>query len=161
MDKQNTVSLFREFIRTCVRKMGLLQKEDAACCGITLGQCHTLVEIDRLGSLSLNELSDLLSLDKSTMSRTVDSLVVSGLVERQVDAADRRYTRSSLTENGKAMVQGINERMDEYFSRVLAAVPEEKRQAAAEIMPYLLAGVRDAWWERTDRQEGKGGCGCE
>ena len=27
MDKQNTVSLFREFIRTCVRKMGLLQKE--------------------------------------------------------------------------------------------------------------------------------------
>ncbi|HBG22772.1 MAG TPA: MarR family transcriptional regulator, partial [Peptococcaceae bacterium] len=58
---------------------------------MTYSQCHTLVEIGRKRCLSINELADLLGLDKSTMSRTVNTMVEQGLVTREPDPADRRY----------------------------------------------------------------------
>jgi len=139
----NTAGIFREVVKTCVRKVGLLQKADAACCGITVAQCHTLVEIGKTHSLSLNELSELLTLDKSTMSRTVENLVNAGLVERQTDKEDRRYTKITLSEKGTEMVKAINNNMEEYFERVLHSIPEAKKEIVIEALPYLLMAVRD------------------
>ena len=96
----NMAEVFREVVKTCVRKLGLLQKADASCCGITVAQCHTLVEIGKSNCLSLNELSGLLTFDKSTMSRTVDNLVNAGLVVRQIDKEDRRYMKITLIVQG-------------------------------------------------------------
>ena len=50
----------------------MLDRGDAICCGVSLTQCHTIVEIAKAGSISLNELADILTLDKSTVSRTVE-----------------------------------------------------------------------------------------
>lgn len=137
------VDMFREIVKICVRKLGLLQKADASCCGITVAQCHTIVEIDKAGCLSLNELAELLNLDKSTMSRTVDNLVNAGLVERQVDTADRRYMKITLTEKGSQIVEAINNNMQNYYERVLNFVPQEKRALVMEALPYLLMAVKD------------------
>ncbi len=43
--------------------------------GISLAQCHTLLEIEKSHEISISELANTLSLDKSTVSRTVDGLV--------------------------------------------------------------------------------------
>lgn len=145
MEMRQNHELLREIIRIIVRKLGLLQKTDAACCGITVGQCHALVEIGRARTLSLNELAEILALDKSTMSRTVDNLVNGGLVERNIDKGDRRYTTLNLTVEGTTMVEFINCSMNEYFDRVLSAVPKEKLAVVIEILPYLLTAV-----EKTD-----------
>lgn len=168
MIEVNTAEIFREVVRTCVRKTGLLQKADASCCGITVAQCHTLVEIGRSKGLSLNELSELLILDKSTMSRTVDNLVNTGLVERQVDKADRRYTKITLTPRGAEMVELINSNMEKYYERVLISIPEEKRGQVMEALPYLLAAIKDTDMSFVERQicsgimrKEKGGCECE
>lgn len=167
MAGSNTAEVFREVVKTCVRKLGLLQKADAACCGITVAQCHTLVEIGKAHSLSLNELSQLLTLDKSTMSRTVDNLVNAGLVERRVDKADRRYAKINLSAKGTEMVEVINSRMEEYFERVLRSIPEDKAAVVIEALPYLLTAVRDTDLCYDVRQgctgtlQEKGGCNCE
>ncbi|SMC45044.1 MarR family winged helix-turn-helix transcriptional regulator [Sporomusa malonica] len=168
MSDENNAQVLREVVRTCVRKLGLLQKADAACCGITVAQCHTLIEIGRKNTLSLNELSESLTLDKSTMSRTVDNLVNIGLVERQSDKQDRRYTKITLTENGSKMVELINGSMEEYFARVLRSVPEEKQDVVIEALPYLLTAVRDTDMSFNISQVcfgnqaiEKGGCDCE
>lgn len=138
----NAPEILREVIKVCVRKLGLVQKTDAACCGITIAQCHTLVEIGRGKILSLNELSEVLTLDKSTMSRTVEKLVNAGLVERQIDTADRRYTKIKLTATGVEMVERINSSMMEYFGRVLNAIPANKRTIVIEALPHLLTAVQ-------------------
>lgn len=167
MADTNTAEVFREVIKTCVRKLGLLQKADAACCGITVAQCHTIVEIGRANSLSLNELSESLTLDKSTMSRTVENLVNAGLVERQVDKADRRYTKIELTAKGTEMVEVINSSMAEYFERVLSSIPEVKRAIVIEALPYILTAVRNTQMcfavpqVCSERTQEKGGCNCE
>ena len=139
----NSGQIFREIVKTCVKKLGLLQKADAACCGITVAQCHTLVEIGRKEGLSLNELSESLTIDKSTMSRTVDNLVKSGLVERRIDNADRRYAKITLTAKGVEKVESINSSMEDYFERIVDSIPREKRETVVAALPYLLTAVRD------------------
>lgn len=167
MVDDKSANIFREIIKTCVRKLGLLQKADAACCGITVAQCHTLVEISRGDGLSLNELSESLTLDKSTMSRTVDNLVKTGLVARKIDNADRRYTKITLTAKGVEMVEVINSSMEDYFERILCSIPKEKREAVVEALPYLLTAVRDTEMGFTVQQtccgttHEKGGCNHE
>ena len=152
--------VFREVIKTCVRKLGFLQKADAACCGVTIAQCHTIVEIGK-GSLSLNELADSLTLDKSTMSRTVDNLVQAGLVEREIDKADRRYSRISLTTKGQEMVAVINKNMEKYYQRVLSVIPSEKHAIVTESLPYLLAAIKETELHFDKNIKRNGGDNCE
>jgi DNA-binding MarR family transcriptional regulator len=124
--------------------MGLLQKSDAACCGITIGQCHTLVEIGRSGGISLNELSERLNLDKSTMSRTVDNLVNGGFVERQTDSEDRRYAKISLTLQGIELFTVINQSMKTYLQAMFEQIPEDKQELVKTALPYLLTAVNNS-----------------
>src|SRR5512133_3813771 len=90
----------RELIRYLERKFGILEDGELSCCGISMAQCHALVEIGRAGSISLIDLAKLLDLDSSTMSRTVNGLVRNEIVERELDPSDRRYVTIKLTSKG-------------------------------------------------------------
>lgn len=131
----------RERIRILERKLGILTETGFACCSITLSQCHALVEIGRAGSLSLNELAELLNLENSTMSRTVNNLVTSGLAERLADAKDRRYVTISLTEEGKRHFEDIEDSMGKYFSKVFSSIEEDKRAQVLESLDLLLEAI--------------------
>jgi DNA-binding MarR family transcriptional regulator len=97
--------ILRELIRILVRNLGILEKSDASCCGVTITQCHAIVEIGRREKISLVDLADLLGVDKSTMSRTVNNLVEADLAARELDAANRRYVIIQLTDNGRSVFQ--------------------------------------------------------
>ena len=68
-------SLLRENARLLIRRLGLLEKDNAGCCCVTMPQCHVIVEVGRHKTLSVNDLAQLLNLDKSSVSKTVDKLV--------------------------------------------------------------------------------------
>jgi len=120
------------------RKLGVLNENEITCCGITLAQCHALVEIGRAKSVSLQELAKTLDLENSTVSRTVNSLVNSGFVQRDIDPADRRYVAISLSESGVALFNAIEEGMNRYFARVYGSIPESKRGQVLESLQILL-----------------------
>ena len=143
MEKAAMAEIFREIIKISVRKMGLLQREGNSCGGITLAQCHTLIEIAKYKGVSLNDLAAALTLDKSTMSRTVNKLVNAGLVTREIDKSDRRYMKISLTPAGQELANQINCDMQRYYEMVLAAVPEEGQIQLAQLLPQLLAAVKN------------------
>ncbi|MDF2934607.1 MAG: transcriptional regulator, partial [Chryseobacterium sp.] len=102
----------RELVRILVRSLGMLEKSDASCCGVTITQCHAIVEIGRKGKISLIDLADLLDVDKSTMSRTVNNLVETGLALRDMDTDNRRYIVIQLTEDGQNVFQSIEKSME-------------------------------------------------
>ncbi|HWR38297.1 MAG TPA: MarR family winged helix-turn-helix transcriptional regulator [Patescibacteria group bacterium] len=138
----NTVpQQMREMIRLLMRRLGVLEKSEAACCRMTMAQCHALVEIGRAGTLSLNALADFLGLDKSTVSRSVENLVVQGLAERQVDPEDRRYVQIALTPAGRTLYQETEQSMVAFYQEVYAAIPVERRQQVLESMNDLLAAT--------------------
>ena len=78
----------RELIRILVRNLGILEKGDSVCCGVTISQCHAIVEIGRAQKISLNRLAEILTLDKSTMSRTINNLVENDFVIRELHPDD-------------------------------------------------------------------------
>ena len=133
----------RESVRTIMKKLGILQKNEAVCCGVTMGQCYCLIEIGRAGKMSLNELAENLNLDKSTLSRTVDNLVQAGFVERMVNPESRRMLDIQLTPEGKTIYQGLDEKMNTYFFNILQSIPEEKRGQVVESVELLAQAIQE------------------
>lgn len=84
------------------------------------------MEIGSNQSLSINELAELLGLDKSTLSRTVNTMVEQGLVTREPDPDDRRYVKIKLTPTGSGLLSDIEDKMTDYYLNIYQAIPRIK-----------------------------------
>jgi DNA-binding MarR family transcriptional regulator len=138
-----------ERIRFLREKLRLLEREmydpfgrEAGCCGLTLAQCHTLLEVGYKEQLSLVDLAASFGLDTSTLSRMIQGLVVLGLVSRLTNEKDRRYITISLTEQGRKLFDQIETMFNSYFSQVIEFIPSEKREAAVEGVGFLSDAIR-------------------
>ena len=131
----------REATRQLLRGLGILEKNEAGCCELSLGQCHAIVEIGRSGEMSLMQLAALLNLDKSTVSRLVDKLVQEGLIDRRENASDRRCSALLLTKTGQILFQNVEAKMSDHFMDLLKALPQEKRMQVIESVELLGAAV--------------------
>ncbi len=121
-----TVEEFRRKIRVIERELERQIKVGATCCGVSLAQCHALMELGAHSEMNIAELAERLHLDRSTLSRTIDSLVQVGMVTREIDPEDRRYMRIRLTEKGQEIFNGINSASNKYYLTVFQHIPEEK-----------------------------------
>ena len=142
MNKSEMVHNLRELVRMLMRNFGVLERNEASCCGMTLGQCHAIVEIGRAGEISLNELAEVLTLDKSTMSRAVNNLGDQGYAVREADKADRRYIKIVLTDQGTNMYKSIEGGMELYFEDILGSIPEEKHEQVLESLELLEIALK-------------------
>ncbi len=132
---------FRRDLRVLEREIARQLEGDTACCGITLAQCHALLEIGA-SELSLSALASTLDLDPSTLSRTVDSLVKAGLVERKEDPADRRSLRLTLSAAGRAKVSGIDAGCNGYYAALLESLGERDRKCVMRAVGILGDAMR-------------------
>ncbi len=141
--KLEDVRQFRDSIRCLQRSLGWQAKNDADCCGITVAQCHALLEIGNKKDLSLVDLSGALGLDSSTLSRTIDTMVAGELVKRNANPEDRRYITLSLTSKGQSIYNRINQTFDQYYQAIFANIPDDKQQQVIEsIGLFTLAVVK-------------------
>lgn len=140
-DSPKSVSAFRRDLRVLERAMLRQLESDTACCAISLAQCHALLELS-FAELSLRALAEALDLDASTVSRTVDSLVKAGWVERAEDAADRRSVRLRITAAGRAKVAGIDRMCNRYYESLLGRLGEEDRQCVIRGVRLLAERMR-------------------
>lgn len=133
--KTEVIQEFRRHLRIIERDVAEQLKGQTQCCGVTLAQCHTLIELGDAGTINLGGLAERLGQDASTLSRTVESLVQAGLLERALDPANRRAVILSLTPQGTARLGAINEACNAFYGRLLRSVPSRK-------VPVLMEGVR-------------------
>jgi len=131
---------FREQIRILERKLGLLKKNNGSCCAavLTLAQCHALVEIGRVNSISLKELSIILAIDMSTTSRTVDGLVKKGYVQRIPSLEDRRSVDISLTDSGMVIFETIESNNDTFFADIFNNIPNAEKMMVLHALDVIL-----------------------
>lgn len=129
---------FREQIRILERKLGLLNKQDTCYAEVSLAQCHALVEIGRAKSISLKELSNILGLDISTMSRTVDNLVKKDFVLRSPSKVDRRSIDIELTEKGLLTFEEIENKMANQFKKVFEKISCEDQLTALNGLNIII-----------------------
>lgn len=153
MQTYDAAKQLRELLRLLVRKLGILERSEASGCGITLAQCHAIIELGRAEALTLNDLAERLHLDKSTVSRSVEGLVAGQYVVRQPSAQDRRFVTLTLTAKGQQVYREVESSMAAYFNGILAAVPAEKRTQLVESLTLLVGAVREGHCCETQRTE--------
>ena len=135
---------FRNTMRQVQRSLGWLSKNDAACCGITVAQCHALLEIGSSDGIALNDLASALNLDTSTISRTIDNMVRDSLVERKANPDDRRYVDISLTDAGQKIFDEINCTFDQFYADIFNSIPAEKHQQVIESIDLLADALSNS-----------------
>ncbi|HCL56450.1 MAG TPA: hypothetical protein DHW82_05510 [Spirochaetia bacterium] len=128
---------FRSSLRVLARKIETQMKNETGCCGVTLSQCHILLELYPDQELSIKELSQRLELDKSNISRTVDSMVEMGLAERSHSLDDRRFVSIRLSEKGIEKASFINQSCNEYYISLFKPLSPEKQAVILQGMEYL------------------------
>lgn len=99
-------------------RRNLALAEKLAPLGITPPQWRILAVLRQRAGCTMNELADVTTVDRTTLTRALDRMVETGLVARRGDAQDRRSVRLSLTSAGS-----------EAFRRVLPLVVEQNERA--------------------------------
>ncbi len=137
MNTQEQTRRFRRHLREIERAVARGLKDQTTCCGVTLAQCHTLLELEDMGSPRIVELAVKLGLDASTLSRTIDSLVKSGLVSRTENPRNRRSSLVSLTAEGRTTCTRINQMCNQFYSRIFARIPAAEHAKLLDAVELL------------------------
>ena len=144
----NFVRRFRNLLRTFNQEL-FLQNNASCCNGISMAQCHTLLEIEKQGGISVSDLAKNLNLDKSTVSRTVEGLVNIQLVNRTIPKTNRRLAVIDLTRSGKRVCSDIHYTNDSYIRAVLHDFTEKEREDFLNLFGKL---TRNMVMYRTKRE---------
>jgi len=138
--KKAYIHKFREILRVFDQEL-FLQNNASCCNGISLAQCITLLEIEKNSEISVSDLAKNLSLDKSTVSRTVDGLVNINMVNRVIPKENRRLALINLTGSGRQICSSINYTNDSYIRKVLNDFTDEEREEFLRLFSKLTCNM--------------------
>jgi DNA-binding MarR family transcriptional regulator len=91
------------------------------------GQEFLLLNLWPQDGLTHSEVAEHLCVQPATVTRMLDRLVKTGLVQRLTDAEDQRVSRVYLTEKGRQLVQPIEQIWDELEQISFANLTLEER----------------------------------
>jgi len=94
----------------------------AAQFGITRAQWAVLVRVDRAEGLNQSELAEVLDLQPITLTRLLDKLCDSGLIERRPDPSDRRAKRLFLMPAARPLLERLSILGEETMAEALAGI---------------------------------------
>jgi len=146
---------FRRLARSFGRVLGAFDGGAICCVGLTVPQAHALLEIEDRRQTNVVELAKALGVSKGTVSKTVDTLVESGLVERAPRESDRRYNDLMLTQAGSTTAEKVHELGDDVAGRTFEMIAAESHHTVLECFEILVEASRAA-----DRERSHSACEC-
>lgn len=132
-------AIARRFHQICVAKTSEVVGE----AGLTPLQYGVLIHLSRLtGSpgIEQNSLADRLNVDRNTASLLVEQLATKGLVERQVNDADRRARLLSLTPKGEKLYSRLRPAHLAANEKILAPVSPRERKLLIDLLIRVIEG---------------------
>jgi DNA-binding MarR family transcriptional regulator len=120
-------------IQRLARRIRAMQADD----DVTEGQRAVLFALSATGAQTLGSLSEHERVTPPSMNRTINALVELGLVTRETAADDARKVTLDLSDAGHDFIRETRRRRDAWFTKRLAALPEEQRRLLSEVAPIL------------------------
>lgn len=105
--------------------------------GLTDPQFTVLAWLTKDGPMTPGQLAEAERIQPPSMTRTVNSLVELGLVQKDEHPTDRRQVVVTLTEAGKAEVVETRRRRDAWLTERLKGMTKEERQLLADAAELL------------------------
>jgi DNA-binding MarR family transcriptional regulator len=112
-------------------------------CRLNTTRHRAISVIARLQPCTMRELSDFSAVDRTTMTRTVDQLVASGLIERATSASDRRLVLLTLTEQGQQAYRQAISIVHELNRRIVQEIPEDAQRTVARAKQRMVSNLVD------------------
>lgn len=107
--------------------------------GLRVPEWRVLASLYARKRLSMRELADLSSIDRTTLTRTVDRMQETGLVTRLADSRDLRVTRLALTAAGERLFARIWPTME----RLNRAAVEGLPPGSVQMLAWTLQCMKD------------------
>lgn len=102
--------------------------------GVTRAQWKVLFRLDRHPGLRQIELADMLDIEPITLSRIVDRLEESALVERRPDPSDRRAWRLHVTVQAQPLIAKLKAVADELAADAFAGIDAKDIETATRVL---------------------------
>lgn len=145
-------SLNREFAFTLndvARMLRTYADQKAAQFGITRAQWVVLVRLDRSEGLKQTELAEILELQPISLTRLLDKLCDSDLIERRPDPIDRRAKRLFLTPAARPLLEKLSELGEELMATALAGIEPESVEHMIAQLGTVKENLRQAIQQRS------------
>ena len=110
---------------------------------LTASQAYSLLALEELGEVTMNELAREMRLHGTTMTRMLDSLVEKRLAQRKPDPGDRRVVRVSLSAQGQEMVQALQTCKRQYLAAAFDGLSDAEREAILHALQRLASTAED------------------
>jgi DNA-binding MarR family transcriptional regulator len=127
-----TIECIRSASRLLARELGFMGG-DFAGTELSPSAVHALMEIGASPGITARRLGDLLRLEKSSISRMLRKLVLSGDVLEQADTDDSRMKKLFLSEAGRERAAAIHS----FANSQVANALEGHRESTASLTPRL------------------------
>ena len=146
-----TFSLERDFafmVSDVARMLRTLFDQEARKFGMTRAQWGVLFRLERSEGLKQSELADVLEIQPITLTRLIDRLCDSGLIERRSDPNDRRAKRLFLTPAARPLLTKLDKLTSEIMERSLTGVDRATVEAMTGQLAVIKENVRHAIADR-------------
>ncbi|WP_342324706.1 helix-turn-helix domain-containing GNAT family N-acetyltransferase [Kosakonia sp. BYX6] len=135
------IEAIRAASRLMVRELGFMNTTLAAS-GYSPSVVHTLLEVERRGSMTAAQLVQVLGLEKSSVSRMLAKLVSAGELEESPSVDDARIKQLGLTDQGRETVGKINHYANAGVIAALENMSRPQQQDIAKGLTYYASALQ-------------------
>lgn len=138
-------SLNREFaiiLKDVARMIRTYADQQGNEFGVTYAQWVVLARLDRFEGLKQSELAEMLDLQPITLTRLVDRLCDSGMIERRADPNDRRAKRLFLTSASRPLLERLGALGEDLMATALAGVDRDQIEKMVAQLAIIKENLR-------------------
>ena len=143
--------VFRAFLGTAKLHMHLMMRS-LADSGTHPGQLMCLRVLTVNDGAAQRDLADMLHVARPTVTKMLQGMEKSGLVERCADEVDQRLTRVYLTGAGRSAAKEMSVVVADYVNATIATLPEADRRELARLLEELGASITLAMEKQQEAQ---------
>ena len=141
MNRDEIITL-RSAVQQFIRLFGVLEQTETPCgFSMSLSQVFALQELEK-SSMSMKELAEKLRLERSSVSRLIDSLVKGGFVSRELNEQNRREVVLRLTEKGERSMETLREQSIRFYESILRDVETNDQHKVLEGFQIFAAALK-------------------
>ncbi len=133
-----------------VKRYQFRDRNESVGYGLTVSQAYAVEALARRGALTMGELAEDLHLSVSAMTRVVQPLVESKVLQRERSPRDRRVTYVELSKKGEKMWERIEDDLVSVDEEILARIAPRDRDTLIRVL-RALSGSIDRW--RNEQEE--------
>lgn len=110
---------------------------------LSSGTYPFLLKLYYMEGINQNQISKELNVDKAMSARAIQQLIIAGYILRLEDNNDSRAYKLCLTDEGKAIIPVLKEKLDEWNMKLTKGLSTEERKLILNLLGRVMENARD------------------